>query len=62
MPYKTWGCKICGAQAPKALREHGNFAERMKWLREHYKLHHPAEFERMMRKAVKTRKRRRREK
>jgi len=56
VPYKTWGCSICGTQAPKSLRSHGNFSERMKWLREHYKLHHPDEFEKMVRKAQRTRK------
>jgi hypothetical protein len=55
VPYKTWGCSICEAQTPKRLREHGMFGERMKWLREHYKLHHPDEFQRMVRKAVRTR-------
>jgi len=44
MPYKTWGCSICGAQAPKKLRAHGKFAERMKWLRRHYQKKHPAKF------------------
>lgn len=60
MPYKTWGCSICGMQAPKALREHGQFANRMKWLREHYKLHHPDEFQKMMHRAVQTRAKNRR--
>ena len=44
MPYKTWGCGLCGAQAPKKLREHGKFNERMKWLREHYATKHKATF------------------
>jgi len=60
MPYKTWGCSICGMQAPVELRRHGQFANRMKWLREHYKLHHPDEFQKIMRKAVRTRARGRR--
>jgi len=44
MPYRTWGCSICGKQAPKRLREHGNFADRMAWLRRHYKREHTKEF------------------
>lgn len=44
MPFKTYGCSICGKQAPKELRAHGKFKERMKWLREHYKRNHPKEF------------------
>jgi hypothetical protein len=44
MPYKTWGCGICGKQAPKNLREHGKFQERMNWLRKHYKATHNRNF------------------
>ena len=44
MPYKTWGCSICGTQCPKKYRAHGKFSERMKWLRNHYKQKHPAKF------------------
>ena len=55
MPYRTWGCSICGMQAPKKLREHGMFSERMKWLRRHYKKYHPDEFEKMIRKGAKAR-------
>lgn len=44
MPYKSFGCRLCGFQAPKKLREHGKFAERMKWLRGHYKKFHPQEY------------------
>jgi hypothetical protein len=45
MPYKIWGCSICGMQATKKLREHGNFSKRMQWFRHYYKLYHPDEFE-----------------
>lgn len=55
MPYKTWGCGICGMQAPKKLRAHGMFAKRMKWLRDHYKKYHPEEFARMIKNAAKAR-------
>ena len=44
MPYKSWSCSICGKQAPKALREHGKFKERMDWLRKHYKKAHNKRF------------------
>jgi hypothetical protein len=44
MPYNRWGCSKCGKQAPKKLREHGNFSERMKWLRDHYAESHPIIF------------------
>jgi len=59
MPYRSWGCSICGTQAPVKLRAHGMFGERMKWLREHYKLHHPDEFKRMTSRSVRTRAKRR---
>jgi len=55
-PYKTFGCSICGMQAPKELREHGTFAERMKWLRSHRKKYHPELFKKSIKKGVKTRK------
>lgn len=55
MPYKTWGCSICGAQAPKHLREHGNFAERMAWLRRHRKAKHPVAHKKSTKKAVRAR-------
>lgn len=44
MPFKSWGCGICKKQAPKALREHNKFLERMKWLRHHYQKEHPDDF------------------
>lgn len=55
MPYKTFGCSICGKQAPLRLREHGTMSERMKWLREHRKKEHPAAFKASVKKAVSTR-------
>lgn len=56
MPYKTWGCSICGMQCPKEWQEHDTFKERMAWLRRHYKFHHPDEFTRMIRMGTRTRK------
>lgn len=35
MPLKSFGCSICGVQAPKKLRAEGKFSERMKWLWKH---------------------------
>ncbi len=59
MPFKTYGCRKCGKQAPKDLREHGTFAERMSWLRRHYKKYHPRLFSASIKKGVATRKARR---
>jgi len=55
MPYKTYGCSICGTQAPKELREHGTFKERMEWLRRHRKRYHPRKFRESERKSLKSR-------
>lgn len=44
MPYKSFGCSICGKQAPKELRRDGKSEERWSWLRRHYKRHHPGKF------------------
>jgi len=44
MPYKTWGCSICGKQAPKGLRRHGKSKERWSWLRRHRAKYHPEAF------------------
>jgi hypothetical protein len=55
MPYETWGCRICGKQAPKRLREHGTFSERMKWLWSHRKKYHPKEHARSIRKSLEAR-------
>jgi len=55
MPYKTWGCSICGMQAPKRLRAHGKFKERMDWLRNHYREYHPDEYKKMIQKIKKAR-------
>ena len=54
MPYKTWKCSICDKQAPKKLREHGNFSERMKWLWEHRKKYHPTAHKRSVAKSLKS--------
>ena len=40
-PLETFKCSICGENAPKRLRQHGKFEERMSWLRHHYKQKHP---------------------
>lgn len=47
MPYKTYGCSKCGQQAPKKLRTHGQFGNRMSWIRRHYKKSHPRKFREM---------------
>jgi hypothetical protein len=57
MPYKTFGCKLCGKQASKQLREHGTFEERQEWLRDHRKKFHPKAFKASIKKGVATRKR-----
>ena len=56
MPYATWGCSICGKQAPLELRRHGKFAERMAWLRRHRAKYHPRLFNKSVKKAIKSRK------
>jgi len=60
MPYKTWGCSICGEQAPKSLRDHGNFSERMSWLWSHRKERHPRKHRKSVLKSQRARKRRNR--
>ena len=55
MPLESYGCSICGKQAPKHLREHGKFAERMAWLRRHRKAKHPTAFRKSIRKGIKAR-------
>ena len=57
MPYKTFGCSICGKQAPKKLREHGTMSERQQWLWHHRKHEHPKAFKASIRKGIETRKR-----
>lgn len=57
MPLKSFVCSICGAQAPKKLREHGKFSERMKWLRDHRAKKHPMAHKRSVVKSRKARKR-----
>ena len=57
MPLKSFGCSICGAQAPKKLREHGKFSERMKWLWSHRKAKHPAAHKRSVTKSQRTKER-----
>lgn len=54
-PFKTFGCKICGQQAPERLRKHGTFEERQRWLRYHRKEHHPKAFKGSIKKGLKTR-------
>ncbi len=55
MPYEHWGCSICGKQAPTKYRKHGQFANRLSWLRRHRKLMHPYAFKRSIIKSVETR-------
>ncbi len=50
MPLESFKCSICGAQAPKKYREHGQFSKRMAWLRRHRKRMHPAAHKRSVRK------------
>ena len=47
MPLKSFGCSICGRQAPTEYRQDGKFKERMSWLRRHYKRFHPKKFREM---------------
>jgi hypothetical protein len=35
---------MCGAKAPVKYLRHGQFKNRMEWLRGHYKKHHPKKF------------------
>lgn len=56
MPLESYGCSICGKQAPKDLRRHGQYADRMKWLRKHYQRSHPTLFRKWaIRESVKER-------
>ena len=56
VPLKSFGCSICGAQAPKEYLKEGKFEQRMAWLRRHYSKKHPRKFKASVRKAVRTRK------
>lgn len=58
MPLRQFCCSICGRCAPRKYLRHGQFANRMRWLRRHYKRYHPAKFRKSIKKAVHTRKRR----
>jgi hypothetical protein len=40
VPYKTWGCSICGKQAPVEYHKHNMFKKRMEWIRHHRKVAH----------------------
>lgn len=55
-PLKSFGCSICGAQAPEKFRKHGMEEERWSWLRRHYKNRHPWQWTQWMTKVRKTRK------
>lgn len=44
MPLSSFRCSVCGAKAPEEYLEHGQFSNRMKWLRKHYKKKHPRLF------------------
>ena len=52
-PLKSYGCNICGQQAPKKLRAEGKFSERMKWLWKHRKEQHPTAHKRSVAKGLK---------
>ena len=56
MPLKSFKCSICGASAPKTYLGHGEFQNRMKWLRRHREKYHPTAFKKSIKKGVKTRK------
>lgn len=47
MPLRSFRCSICGASAPKKYLKHGQFGNRMSWLRKHYKRYHPRKFREM---------------
>ena len=49
-PLRHFRCSICGAEAPKLLLAHNKFAERMTWLRRHYKRVHPEAFRKWYRR------------
>ena len=55
MPLRTFGCKICGKQAPREYRKDGEFAGRMEWLWGHRKENHSWHFSRSIRKSQRTR-------
>ena len=57
MPLKSYGCSICGKQAPKKLREEGKLEERFAWLRGHREKNHPRKFKESIKKGIATRKR-----
>jgi len=52
---KSYGCSICGKQAPKKYRAHKQFANRMSWLRRHRKSSHPTAHQASVRKGVRAR-------
>lgn len=54
MPLQSFGCSICGQQAPTKLRRHDQFANRMTWLRRHRMVRHPAAFRASVKKSVRT--------
>jgi len=47
MPLKSFCCSVCGRCAPRKYLAHGQFGNRMRWLRRHYKRHHPKKFRAM---------------
>jgi len=55
MPLKSFGCSICGRQAPKKLRADGKFSERMRWLWHHRARKHPTAHKRSVAKSLKAR-------
>jgi len=47
MPLKQFCCSVCGRCAPRKYLAHGQFGNRMGWLRRHYKRYHPRKFRAM---------------
>ncbi len=46
-PLSRFCCSQCGRCAPRALLAHGQFENRMSWLRHHYKNYHQSAFRQM---------------
>ena len=52
MPLRSFKCQLCGACCPEQYLTHGQFANRMKWLREHRQEKHPGAFWKSIYKGV----------
>lgn len=55
MPLKSFKCRICGKKCPQRYLAHSKFSERMNWLRRHRKRYHPKAHRKSIKKAVRTR-------